>query len=128
MKARWDGTLASRDGEDHSFKALLGSSARTGPVFKGGEVIYMPQGEPAPHSCATLWSSRHPEGWGCGVFELTRSLGENVLDEDYQYEYLAIGLVLPIPKDAQFQETMGLKQEVLDAIVERRVLAKVAEP
>jgi len=63
----------------------------------------------------------------CGVEPIAKTYGENVLDEDYQYEYLAIGLVLPIPKDAQFQETMGLKQEVLDAIVERRVLAKVAE-
>ena len=63
----------------------------------------------------------------CGVEPIAKTYGDNVVDEDYQYEYLAIGLVLPIPKDAQFQETMGLKQEVLDAIVERRVLAKVAE-
>lgn len=48
MKARWDGTLVGRDEAGRSFKALLGSSARTGPVFKGGEVIDMPQGERAP--------------------------------------------------------------------------------
>jgi parvulin-like peptidyl-prolyl isomerase len=63
----------------------------------------------------------------CGVEPIAKAYGENVLDEDYQYQFQAISLVLPIPKDAQFQETMGLKQEVLDAIVERRVLAKVAE-
>lgn len=63
----------------------------------------------------------------CGVEPIAKTYGENLLDEDYQYEYLAIGLVLPMPKDVQFQETMGLKQEVLDAIVERRVLAKVGE-
>lgn len=63
----------------------------------------------------------------CGVEPIAKTYGENVLDEDYQYQYQAISLVLPLPKDAKFQETMGLKQEVLDAIVERRVLAKVGE-
>jgi peptidyl-prolyl cis-trans isomerase D len=63
----------------------------------------------------------------CGVEPIAKTYGENILDEDYQYQFQAISLVLPIPKDAQFQEMMGLKEEVLDAIVERRVLAKVAE-
>ena len=63
----------------------------------------------------------------CGVEPIAKAYGNNVLDEDYQYQFQAISLVLPIPKDAKFQETMGLKQEVLDAIVERRVLAKLGE-
>ncbi len=63
----------------------------------------------------------------CGVEPIAKAYGENIVDEDYQYQFQAISLVVPIPKDAKFQETMGLKQEVLDAIVERRVLAKVGE-
>ncbi|HEY0135683.1 MAG TPA: SurA N-terminal domain-containing protein, partial [Nannocystis sp.] len=63
----------------------------------------------------------------CGAEPIAKAYGENILDEDYQYQFQAISLVLPIPKDAKFQETMGLKQEVLDAVVERRVLAKIGE-
>lgn len=83
MKARWDGTLVGRDEAGRSFKALLGSSARTGPVFKGGEVIDMPQGGRAPMTEAeqerarivslirgmtTIWRWEHwidpdPKGW-----------------------------------------------------------------
>ncbi len=63
----------------------------------------------------------------CGVEPIAKAYGSNIVDEDYQYQLQAISLVLPIPKDAKFQETMGLKQEVLDAIVERRVMAKLAE-
>ena len=53
----------------------------------------------------------------CGVEPIAKAYGNNILDEDYQYQFQAISLVLPIPKDPKFQETMGLKQEVLDAIV-----------
>jgi len=63
----------------------------------------------------------------CGVEPIAKTYGDNILDEDFQYQYQAIALVLPIPKDEKFQETLGLKQEVLDAILERRVLAKVGE-
>jgi peptidyl-prolyl cis-trans isomerase D len=63
----------------------------------------------------------------CGVEPLAKTYGDNILDEDYQYQFQAISLVLPIPKDEKFQETIGLKQEVLDAILERRVLAKLGE-
>ncbi|MBA3544933.1 MAG: peptidylprolyl isomerase [Nannocystis sp.] len=63
----------------------------------------------------------------CGVEPLAKTYGENILDEDYQYQFQAISLVLPMPKDEKFQETIGIKQEVLDAILERRVLAKIGE-
>ncbi len=63
----------------------------------------------------------------CGVEPLAKAYGENILDEDYQYQYQAIGLVLPIPKDEKFAETIGIKQEVLDGILERRVFAKIGE-
>ena len=48
MKARWDGMLAGRDAEGRSFKAFLGSSARTGLVFKDGQVVNISHGEHAP--------------------------------------------------------------------------------
>ncbi len=63
----------------------------------------------------------------CGVEPLAKAYGDNILDEDYQYQYQAIGLVLPIPKDEKFAETIGIKQEVLDGVLERRVLAKLGE-
>lgn len=63
----------------------------------------------------------------CGVDPLAKAYGSNVLDEDYQYQLQAIGLIGLTPKDEQFQEMMGLKEEVLDAIVERRVLVKLGE-
>ncbi len=63
----------------------------------------------------------------CGVEPLAKTYGDNILDEDYQYQFQAISLVLPIPKDEKFQETIGIKQEVLDGILERRVLAKIGE-
>jgi hypothetical protein len=63
----------------------------------------------------------------CGVEPIAKTYGSNVLDEDYQYQFQAISLIGLTPKDAQFQEMMGLKEEVLDAIVERRLLAKVGE-
>jgi hypothetical protein len=63
----------------------------------------------------------------CGVDPLAKTYGSRVLDEDYQYQYQAIALIGLTPKDEQFQEMMGLKEEVLDAIVERRVLAKLGE-
>ena len=65
---------------------------------------------------------------GCGAADpIAKAYGDNILDEDYQYQFQAVAMVLPIPKDAEMQETMGLKQEVLDAILERRVLAKLGE-
>src|SRR5688572_23948816 len=63
----------------------------------------------------------------CGVEPIAKTYGTSVSDEDYQYQLQAIGVIGLTPKDVEFQEMMGLKEEVLDAIVERRVLAKVAE-
>jgi parvulin-like peptidyl-prolyl isomerase len=63
----------------------------------------------------------------CGVDPLAKTYGTSVIDEDYQYQFQAIALIGLTPKDEQFQEMMGLKEEILDAIVERRVLAKLGE-
>lgn len=61
----------------------------------------------------------------CGYQPLAKTYGANVLDEDYQYQFRAISLTTKIPEDPKFQEMLGLREEVLDAIVERRVLAEV---
>lgn len=63
----------------------------------------------------------------CGVEPIAKTYGSNVLDEDYQYQFQAINLIGLTPKDTQFQEMMGLKEEVLEAIVERRLFTKVGE-
>ncbi|HEY8377697.1 MAG TPA: peptidylprolyl isomerase, partial [Nannocystis sp.] len=61
----------------------------------------------------------------CGVSPLAKTYGENVLEDDYQYQFRAISLAVKIPEDPRFQEMIGLREEVLDAIVERRVLNEV---
>lgn len=63
----------------------------------------------------------------CGVEPLAKAYGTKISDEDYQYQLQAITIAGLAPKDAQFAEMMGLKEEVLDAIVERRVLARLGE-
>lgn len=63
----------------------------------------------------------------CGVEPLAKAYGAKISDEDYQYQLQAITIAGLAPKDAQFAEMMGLKEEVLDAIIERRVLAKLGE-
>ncbi|MBZ5711064.1 peptidylprolyl isomerase [Nannocystis pusilla] len=61
----------------------------------------------------------------CGLEPLAKTYGSNVVDEDFQYEFRAISLTTRIPEDAKFQEMLGLREEVLDAIVERRVLGEI---
>lgn len=62
----------------------------------------------------------------CGVQPLAKTYGKNVLDEDFQYQYRAIALTNKLPDDPKFQEMMGLREEVLDAVLERRVLVELA--
>ncbi|WAS95951.1 peptidylprolyl isomerase [Nannocystis punicea] len=61
----------------------------------------------------------------CGLEPLAKTYGTNVVDEDFQYEFRAISLTTRIPEDPKMQEMLGLREEVLDAIVERRVLGEV---
>ncbi|PCC69034.1 PPIC-type PPIASE domain-containing protein [Nannocystis exedens] len=61
----------------------------------------------------------------CGVEPLAKTYGTNVVDEDFQYEFRAISLTTRIPEDPKMQEMLGLREEVLDAIVERRVLGEI---
>src|SRR5689334_14720924 len=61
----------------------------------------------------------------CGLEPLAKTYGSNVVDEDFQYEFRAISLTTRIPEDPKMQEMLGLREEVLDAIVERRVLGEL---
>lgn len=66
---------------------------------------------------------------GCGADPLVRALGEPIRDEDYQYEYAAVTqLMMPRSQmDPQFMELMGLKEEVMESVIERELLADTAE-
>jgi peptidyl-prolyl cis-trans isomerase D len=62
-----------------------------------------------------------------GVRPIVRVHGDSIGDDDFQYQYNLMNRVLPIPEDARFQKLMGLREEVLDAAVERMVLSRAAE-
>jgi peptidyl-prolyl cis-trans isomerase D len=55
--------------------------------------------------------------------------GDTISDADYQYEYMAVTqLMMPRSKmDPKFMELMGFKEEVLEAVIERELLADVAD-
>lgn len=53
--------------------------------------------------------------------------GEPIKGSDYQYQYAVAKSFMPLPKDEKMAEMMGVKQEVLEAIVERHVLSDVGE-
>lgn len=48
--------------------------------------------------------------------------GESLGDEEFRFQANLIERVVQIPKDARFQQMLGLKEEILDAAVEREVL------
>jgi len=62
-----------------------------------------------------------------GVQPIVSVYGEPVSDDDFQYKFNLMSRVLPIPKDEKFRELMGLREEVLDSLVEEMVLTEAAE-
>ncbi len=62
----------------------------------------------------------------CGVQPLAKTYGKNVLAEDYQYQSRAIELTNKLPEDPKFQEMMGLREEIMEAVLERRVFGELA--
>lgn len=48
--------------------------------------------------------------------------GESLGDEEFRFQANLIERVVQIPKDPRFQQMLGLKEEILDAAVEREVL------
>ncbi|EDM73776.1 peptidylprolyl cis-trans isomerase [Plesiocystis pacifica SIR-1] len=55
-----------------------------------------------------------------------RVFGQNVTKEDFAYQQRALGTVFPLPEGEQGR-TFGVREEVLEAIVERLVLASTGE-
>ncbi|MCR9163388.1 MAG: SurA N-terminal domain-containing protein [Nannocystaceae bacterium] len=53
--------------------------------------------------------------------------GTNVNDEDYRAQYSLISGAIRIPKDARMQKMFGVKEEVLESIIERELLATAGE-
>jgi peptidyl-prolyl cis-trans isomerase D len=48
--------------------------------------------------------------------------GEGIGDEEFRFQANLIDRIVQIPEDPRYQELMGLKEEILDAAVEREVL------
>ncbi len=57
---------------------------------------------------------------------LVKVFGETVTKEDIIYEHQAIARVIPLPEGEEAQ-TLGVREEVLEAVIERLVLAHVGE-
>jgi peptidyl-prolyl cis-trans isomerase D len=53
--------------------------------------------------------------------------GERIGDEEYRFQFNLIKRVVRVPKDPQFQQLMGFKEEVLESAIERELLAQSAE-
>lgn len=53
--------------------------------------------------------------------------GESIGDDDFRYELMAIRRIGGVPNDERVQEQMGLKEEVLEASIEREMMAELAE-
>ena len=57
---------------------------------------------------------------------LVKVYGETVGNDEFVYEHRAIGRVIPLPEGEEAM-TLGVREEVLEAIIERLVLAHVGE-
>ena len=53
--------------------------------------------------------------------------GTNVNDEDYRAQYSLVSGAIRIPKDARMQKMFGVKEEILESIIERELLATAGE-
>ncbi|KIG14907.1 Peptidyl-prolyl cis-trans isomerase PpiD [Enhygromyxa salina] len=61
-----------------------------------------------------------------GESGLLKVHGENVTKEDFAYQRRAISWVIPLPEGEEAQN-MGVREEVLEAVIERLVLVHVGE-
>ena len=61
-----------------------------------------------------------------GESGLLKVHGENVTKEDFVYQRRAISWVIPLPEGEEAQN-MGVREEVLEAVIERLVLTHVGE-
>ena len=61
-----------------------------------------------------------------GNAPLVKVDGQDITDTDFRYQYALTSRVIPMPKDERMMELMGVREEMLDAAVERTLLAKLA--
>lgn len=62
-----------------------------------------------------------------GARPLAQVHGERVSRDDFVYQFNAVAGFVRIPQDEKLQQLLGVREEVLDSIVERLVLAETAE-
>jgi peptidyl-prolyl cis-trans isomerase D len=62
-----------------------------------------------------------------GPSPIVKVSGEKIGDEEYRFQFNLIRRVVRVPKDPRFQQLMGFKEEVLEAAVEREILAQAAD-
>lgn len=62
-----------------------------------------------------------------GSSTLVKVFGERIDDQAYRVQYNLIRRFIPVPKDARFQQMLGLKEEVLETAIEREVLVEAGE-
>lgn len=62
-----------------------------------------------------------------GPEKIVKVDGENIGDQDFRYELNLAARLGLIPKEPERRQLMGVHEEVLDALVERVLLAKAAE-
>lgn len=53
--------------------------------------------------------------------------GASINDDDYRAQYSLMSGVVRIPKDARMQQMFGVKEEVLESLIERELLAHAGE-
>ncbi|MGB1699115.1 MAG: peptidylprolyl isomerase [Nannocystaceae bacterium] len=68
-----------------------------------------------------------PQNITMGPQSLARVHGTPVVREDFTYQLSAVTRIMRIPQDERMQQLIGLREEVLDATVERLVLNEAAE-
>ncbi len=61
-----------------------------------------------------------------GNAPLVKVEGHDITDTDFRYQYALSSRVIPMPKDERMMELMGVREEMLDAAVERTLLAHLA--
>ncbi|MBX7079447.1 MAG: SurA N-terminal domain-containing protein [Nannocystaceae bacterium] len=57
-----------------------------------------------------------------GKKSYAKAFGESIGEDEYRFQLNLIRRAVPIPKDARFQQMIGLKEEVLETAIEREVL------
>lgn len=60
--------------------------------------------------------------FGAGAY--AKAYGTAIGDDEYRYQFNVLRRVVNVPKDARLQQLMGVKEEVLEAAIEREVLVE----